>query len=506
MYKNKMLSLAAAMVLTTTGAMAFDTYKDEGIYAHQDGTDTYKKALYLPGQAAGGVLNKSSNKYGDALIFPKYTSEDGWETEMQITNSLADDAVVAKVVLYAAEDSRELRDFNVYLSAKDVFSFTIKDGSILTSDGSFIKQAADLRKGNDQNTTAADLSSVQVVDHEKETYDILYSDAYTLDEEKGERVGYVIVYGMAQHTDAYHNDHAELFNDYRVLLDNCRQNWAGSMAAGEMYMGTYVDTNISAPSVALTCNDAPSSGYNGSRNVVGFGDVSSDALTGTVRLSKADGTNSRDMILPATALENFTDNAMVLWSEGEYAAIADRNMDSNILGQASYNETAIRNDSNTFNTSSVQYTYNEGSLTNKLVITQPTKRVLVQLGNDDSQWSSVAYGTPAGAEGSVTTSYGAFTTSSRTYNENEGSYTPSGGSGPIISPATTNPEDPDSYSSEVQVITDLEDIGRDPSDTTTANSGFTDMATAVPAVITQMVGSVEVDGDAQVNWIYAPVK
>lgn len=503
MNKNKMLSVAAAAILTTTGAFAFESDIQGNVYttdaAFTTGTPTYKMSHYTGGTPAAAALNLSANKYGDALIFPKFTTEDNWETEISFKNSSKTDGVVAKVVLYSATDSRELRDFNVYLSAKDSFTFKIVGNDITTRDGSFIKSSADLRTTNNGNTTDADVAQVTTVAHEAEgDYSILYTDAYKLKDD--ERVGYVVVYGMAQsHGLSYHKAHAPMFNDYRQLLDECRPTWAAAMANGEMFMGSMVDSNITAPNVALGCNTS------GDANVSTFGDVDSDALTGTVRLSQTNGTDSRDMILPATAIENFTDSAMVLWSEGEYASLADRNLVSTAgsTGYAGYPDAAINADAATFQKSTVLYTYHEKALTNKLVITQPYKRVLVQLGDTAGQYSSHAID-----DMNRTTSYGAFVTSSVTYNEDEGSYTPVGGQGPIISPATTNPEDPTSYSNEVQVITDLEKIGISEDDTTNANGGFTDVTIAnnMPAIVTQMVGSVAVDGDAQVNWIYAPSK
>ena len=510
MNKNKMLSVAAAAILTTTGAFAFESDINGNVYttdaAFTTGTPTYKMSHYTQGAdgTAAAALNLSANKYGDALIFPKFTSEDNWETEISFKNSSATDGVVAKVVLYSATDSRELRDFNVYLSAKDSFTFKIAGNDITTRDGSFIKSSADLRTTNDGNTTDADVTQVTTVAHEAEgDYSILYTDAYKLKD--NEKVGYVVVYGMAQsHGLSYHKAHAPMFNDYRQLLDTCRPTWAAAMANGEMFMGSMVDSNITAPNVDATCNNGSADA-----NVSTFGDVASDALTGTVRLSQTNGTDSRDMILPATAIDNFTDSTMLLWSEGEYASLADRRL-ANVGtlpapadNYVEYDNASINADAATFQKSTVLYTYHEKALTNKLVITQPYKRVLVQLGDTAGQYSSHAVD-----DMNRTTSYGAFVTSSRTYNEDEGSYTPVGGQGPIISPATTNPEDPDSYSNEVQVITDLEKIGIAADDSTNAHGGFTDItiANGMPAIVTQMVGSVEVDGDAQVNWIYAPSK
>ncbi len=53
-------------------------------------------------------------------------------------------------------------------------------------------------------------------------------------------------------------------------------------------------------------------------------EICPNALLGEVEISHPEG-DKRNLLLPATALKNFTvDNMIMLWTEGEYAAIQDR--------------------------------------------------------------------------------------------------------------------------------------------------------------------------------------
>ena len=73
---------------------------------------------------------------GDLLIAPLYMAGGGWTSEVKVINSNLNDSVVAKVVVHAPHDSRELLDFLLILSPGDVGVFTLKseaDGSVTAS-------------------------------------------------------------------------------------------------------------------------------------------------------------------------------------------------------------------------------------------------------------------------------------------------------------------------------------------------------------------------------------
>ncbi|WP_153015051.1 hypothetical protein, partial [Sulfurovum riftiae] len=135
---KKLISVAAVVAIMGTGVQAFDTNTTGDIL-----TRTGQPGNYIGGIMAYSDLRLSTNESGDrlkgdALIFPAFDMQNDWGTEIIFRNELKENAVVAKVVLYAADDSRELIDFNVYLSGLDQFRFTIKDGVVKSTDGSVV--------------------------------------------------------------------------------------------------------------------------------------------------------------------------------------------------------------------------------------------------------------------------------------------------------------------------------------------------------------------------------
>lgn len=68
------------------------------------------------------------NNEGEVLIYPFYTADGGNETYITVVNTTAH-YKAAKVRILEAEDSKEVRDFNLYLSPYDHFSFAISKGA-----------------------------------------------------------------------------------------------------------------------------------------------------------------------------------------------------------------------------------------------------------------------------------------------------------------------------------------------------------------------------------------
>lgn len=514
-----MLSVAAAAILTSTGAFAFETntqnviltsatggatvvadYKPEATY------DSTKELLnnFTIANPADANLTLSTNLFGDALIYPAFRQGGEWESEIVVTNTSSTDAVVAKVVLYAGSDSREYVDFNIYLSADDVFRFTIKDNKIVTSDDSIAKAVY-----SPASTEAA--RDVPVMNTLGEPMEVQFYD-------EGESLtslekGYVVIYGMTQAIDDnnltdtleedYHLEHGQLFTDYRELLDDCRPGWRNAFdnsdANGAIVNGM-ITSAIPAPDTNLTCA------------AVDHTDFSTVApiLTGTVTIANS-GMDAREVTLHATALENFTaDNQMVMWTEGEFASMADRHIviaDDNNMTLASlpqtrgfYDESEVQNDNDAFKFTAAYYAFKADSdqvttLTNSFLITQPYKRTLIQLGNDESLWAEVNTDHP----------YGGFCKDAYTvFNDGEVPHSDSINPDDMItitSPynSTTVTLNCDMEYNELASMSDLE-AGTDHEDT----NGFARISFGtVGGIVTQQIGTM-VNGQAQTSWVYAP--
>jgi len=561
MYKKIILSAAAAITMTSS-AYAFDADSSGTIYSKVG--DKYYLSGYENGDVADENLRVSTSQYGDALIYPRFVAKDGWESEITVVNP-SDKAIVAKVVLYAASDSRELRDFNIYLSKKDIFTFKInKDGLLTTDDGSYAWETSIPKDAKGRRFTH---DQAKFVDHKKEVKNIGTKGKEKLSD--GENEGYIIIYGMAQSSTnttgisgdngfietsvGYHNDHLSLFKDYRLLLDNCRgTTWrdAYESDSGAIKGGMLLSaTGIKAPNIDLDNNtncgfidragasftDVNQTDYNTTFESV------SPVLYGNIRLMNATD-DKRDLVLPATALENYTpDNQdlAMLWTEGEYAAIQDRAIDTS----GNYDKNRVENDAKAFVIKSVDYVYREDSFANKVIFTQPMKRILNQLagsptdtGNIDGAYYSninklkvLAYkDEDANTTKSIyiTNTYGCFNAGNSIFGSNE-----EVSGSPVIAPDntikyntymspynTTKTETvvpvPDCFRQEVEVLNDsalqINDNATDVDGNPIYEKGgqvniSVGGATGIPAIVTQMSGSV-VDGDWQTNWVYAPTK
>ena len=567
MYTKKILSAAAAVAVMSTGAMAFDLDSNGTIY--NDGSQPGKlagniKATYINGTEADDNLSLSDSMKGDALIYPAFQQKNGWATDIVVRN-VKDVAMVAKAVLYRDTDSAELLDFNIYLSAHDVARFTIKDGNVTTKDGSIIGSmngggtvSAPYALNDDYAKTA--FKNFEANEDGFKTIAAI-DDALKVDDKDGNKVwpgGYVIVYGMMQAdpTDGntsikpedatsakvkaatYHNNddqqskHEKLFLDYRTILDTCRDDGNatntipgidGSKGKGNWRLASYGqfydgmmslqdengnDVNVSAPNVDANCTLTVA---NIDSN---FTSPSSDAFLGEVEIYKDTG-DIRSLLLPATALENYTtDNMMMLWAEGEYAAIQDRRIygDSTDGNRSDYNITGLSADAKTFEITKAYYTHKAGdsseygSNQNALILTQPMKRPLVQAGNKDKYWKT-----------ETAHPWGYFEFTPKLYNENEREFTSEAGLINMTSPYNSH-IDPDPYDDELQIIANLEEDIAKADDGDIGNyfgkesNGYVDIkiknlaGNKLPAIVTQMTSNtLGTSKEAQTNWIYAPV-
>jgi hypothetical protein len=346
--------------------------------------------------------------------------------------------------------------------------------------------------------------------------------------------GYAVIYAMAEATpmartkavgantittSAYHKDHGDLFLDYREMLDTCRLGafagtdastnnaaWRQALISNTNMMNGMIRLNIQAPNVDPTCDDVDSStssiGVN-YKNDTNFVDPSANILFGSAKITNtASGSDvdSRDILLPATALANYTAGNMSVWTAGEMATISDRRIQTGAV----YNIAGVAADATTFEVASTFYSYSDNDMANTLHVTSPVKRPLVQLLGGASYWSGVA----------ATKPYGEYDFTRTIYNDQEDQYTVAStiNTGVIVSPYN-----PDAVVTEDAILIESGGLSNLQGPAVTANpTAYTKGYVQVnfvragvtqnyPAIVTQMSAKT-VNGKPHTNWIYAPVK
>ncbi|MEA2029764.1 MAG: hypothetical protein U9N49_12440 [Campylobacterota bacterium] len=566
---KKIMSAAAAAVLMTSGAFAFDT-DPNGTLMNLMGDE----AVYNLSNVAVAPLQRSFDSAtddrmtGDALIFPAFKMNENWETEVVFRNNYADRAVVAKVVLYRGSDTKEVIDFNVYLSANDQVRFVLdSEQKLKTSDASVAVLGPIGNNDATQVQFASDIDGGYVLDIKKFLGEIGGAN-FTKDDIED---GYIAVYGLfetnlAGYTgdvtningtypdltgtnvvvtdNGFDHKHRELWQLYRKTMDDYRTaEWRTLRTT--MQHGVYTLANpFPAP------NLADNSG------VLGAGDgvqpVGQNALSGSVRIySSANAAEPRDMILPATALANYSDaNTLFLWAPTENASIGDRCIDVDNINApdidanafVDYNKACIQADTVTFLVDNAVYTFkNEegGSAANTLLITQPTKRFLAQLtldqvvtpngifsnsraalgvlpGNAADYWTFNSTTCPRQLLGANNTpgvfdgpEYGINADLSAVFDDDENTIT-SVDNMMLISPYN-NITTVSTHCDELVALNNIEltsgdalkEFAQDKNGFIKVDFNNATANTSIPAIITQMKAT-RVNGVAQTNWFYAP--
>ena len=170
---KKLMSVVALATILGTGALAFDAAQTTGQLIKETSATVALAGTYNAGNVLTSITPIAPGvRKGDVLLFPSFFSDNGWSTEFSVINTSSREAVVAKVVLYSAIDSRELKDFNIYLSANDVFRATVKDGNIVSTDGSTVVP------GSDSMISTADLG---VYDHKDSSRMASIAEEFTTD-------------------------------------------------------------------------------------------------------------------------------------------------------------------------------------------------------------------------------------------------------------------------------------------------------------------------------------
>ena len=389
---KKLFSTVAAAAVLSTGLMAFDNI---------DGATSLIPYTFDGNSTAAdtNITIAPMGQQGDSLIFPAFKVGNGWESTVRVINTSTTNAVVAKVVLFAGDDSRELRDFNIYLSANDVWEGTIK----IDTDG--VAKLISTDSSSPLQSIGTGMASVNTP---------MVTSAI------GASTGYIEVIGCAMAaTDAIlttktkiptaHKDHIGLRADYVATAAATR-----FIATPTVYTNGVITSAAHVPAVhtnstgLLSVRTAITDAY-------AFGDVT-NVLTGDIRIT--DTINGKDMVMAATKLQNVTEsNTTLMFTEGEAANIADRALVGNngrinaalltyadINTSSEYNTTQLKNDADQFTVKNVYVTYGDSSnpVNNMVLLTSPYKRLLVN--------SSVTLGTTASANTNFGTTSSVFGT------------------------------------------------------------------------------------------------
>ena len=348
----KRLLLSAAAVAAITGnAIAYDVITGDAIMPNEL-NEMNVTAENAPTTHLIGTYEANNT----GLIFPAYFAGDGWQSTLKIINT-KNRPVVAKVVLFDKDESEEVIDFTVYLSAKDVFVADIKvdsdgilkiistDDSVLSSSGAGMASSTD-----------------------------------PLAEPINSGKGYIEVIPMVTYNDG--DLHGLLLrNAYLSFAENIRKIQTGSL---NFENGVVKNNMVRVPYVNIT-----SIGYYA---VFGTDEIEG-ALSGYIRIT--DVVNGKDMITNGFPVwfptEDDGDDLALVYLKGEKANLLDVAIENNATIQGGpavdYNLTAVRasiDNLNAQNTPSgqvneVYLTYGEAPVENMYaLITQPYKRIAIQ--------------------------------------------------------------------------------------------------------------------------------
>jgi len=448
---KKVLSIAAAAAITATGVWAFDAF-DDGVLPDPNKALPYdfNTTRNLTAETSFNIAQKGA---GDALIFPAYFVGNGWQTTLRVINTSPTNAVVAKVVFYSGKDSKELLDFNIYLSANDVWVGTLKidaDGKarVISSDDSSPLPTLDFSMASADNPFKSSEVSVP------SGYVEVIGCAMAVDgNHKLGTVGFrnaadsSILATEIKNAQA-HKDHQALrkaYNDVVHAFRNIPQNI-------NYLNGVIRNTGALAPDVNLSTAWTTSTNIEGDyKKDYAFGPVD-NALIGDVRIT--DTKHGKDMVMPAIVLTGVTiddpDNnktQALLYAEGEAANIADRaltGVNGSIQSSANngnttteYHYVTLKADMEEFNTTTVWMTYGDSTsyANNQLVLTSPYKRLAVFADANISVANSATQETPLPSNGNIgvvgsiyadvkgqnyqITDFGYYTADVSVYNESE---------------------------------------------------------------------------------------
>ena len=357
MVKRFLLS-AAAVAAITGNAIAYDVITGDVTMPNE------LEQMVVDGNNSGpGAVIGIADSTNTGLIFPAYFAGDGWQSTLKIINT-KDVPVVAKVVLFDKENSKEVKDFNIYLSAKDVFEADIK----VDSDGKV--------KIISEDDSVSLLSGGMA------------SAANPLKEEIDSSKGYIEVIPMVTFTKEAHGE--KLRDAYLNFAEDVRRvqagplNFEGGVVKNQMVRAPYVDINLTFDTTNNITNcynvdNTPGCDGNFTTNDI------EGALSGYIRIT--DVINGKDMITNGFPVWFDTeDNQALVYLRGEKANLLDVAIYHDGINNV-YSLADIRDSINllyfyyTVNAlvNEVYITYGEAPVENMYaLITQPYKRIAIQ--------------------------------------------------------------------------------------------------------------------------------
>ena len=383
---KKFLLSAAVVGALATSAMAYDLYPNNDL-----------NNMNWSKQAGAVTLNKTAAKNNTGLIFPAYFVGNGWETTIKVVNT-KNKPIVAKVVLYAADDSHEVKDFNIYLSANDVWVGKVK----VDSDGVAKVISTD------------DSAPIPMKDGK---YPMASTDN-PMKEAIDVNSGYVEVIPMVEFSTDAHG--SALRTAYVKFSKDARVNGSKKVI--------FKNGVITSPVASFPYIDINKSVSKNSYDVTGdnvgdgsFTKVQIGALDGYIRIT--DTVNGKDMIhKPVYASFNTTtgkNDAALVYLEGEKANLADVEINSS----KQYDLSDLNKTISNFSVNNVYITYGEAPLNNMYaLITSPFKRIEVQQTlkiNNNAKSSKNFEGIKLKKDKSDIESYGYYTLVASIWDNNE---------------------------------------------------------------------------------------
>ena len=491
MVKRFLLS-AAAVAAITGNVIAFDVLTGDPSMPNELDEMEVDIPNTNPGPTA---LWGAPNSNNTGLIFPAYFVGDGWQSTLKIINT-KDVPVIAKVVLFDGKESKEAKDFTIYLSGKDVFEAEIK----VDSDG-IVKIISTDDSAPLEGTT--DMASA----------------TNPLKEEVKSYKGYIEVIPMVTFTkDAHGKKLRDAYIDFSEdvrRVDNGNLQLDNGVVKNEMVRVPYVDIN---ESIAASVTGNTQNCYNVDDIPGCDGNFTTDnlagALTGYIRIT--DVVNGKDMIMrpasvrfPINSLDG--DDLALVYLEGEKATLLDVAIDNNISNNI-YDLVEIENTFNNFyqmEKNEVYITYGEAPVNNMYALVhQPFKRITVQQSLWENDMTLINdYWPGASLQNNAVTNYGTLQLVVYIYDNSENEMPVS-----QFSPA---------FTPKLQITQELGWTGTDITDSTKLpyylmqaqsqgfNKGFVILKNStnelIPGFVTQMLAT-EAGGNIVTNWIYTSVR